>query len=165
MIADAASIQGPGAARLAVSASTPVNFSASRGSPMTPVEARNTSLGRQPTTSATIAADSLVVSRPRFPVKALALPELTRSARALPDLSAALHQSTGADGHFERVKTPATVVPLSKTASSTSRRFLYLTPASAAAKRTPPMAGRGGKAAGASGDTATIPRALTSAWR
>ena len=40
MIAFAASIQGPGAARAAQSASTPSNFVASSGSPMTPVEAR-----------------------------------------------------------------------------------------------------------------------------
>ena len=47
-------------------------------------------------------------SRPVLPVNALALPELTTSARALPPLSLARHHSTGADGHFERVSTPAT---------------------------------------------------------
>ena len=82
------------------------------------------------------------VSRPRLPVKALALPELTRSARAFPPASAVLHQSTGAEGHFERVKTPATSVPLSKTARRTSVRFLYLMPASAVAKRTPAIGGK-----------------------
>ena len=56
-----------------------------------------------------MSAVSLVASRPLRPVKALALPELTTSARALPPLSLARHQSTGADGHFDRVKTPATV--------------------------------------------------------
>ena len=49
-------------------------------------------------------------------------------ARAAPpplaDPSLARHHSTGADGHFDRVKTPATVVPLSITASSTSVRPL-----------------------------------------
>ena len=44
---------------------------------MTPVEARKTSLGLQPTISATMPAETFVVSRPRLPVKALALPELT----------------------------------------------------------------------------------------
>ena len=46
------------------------------------------------------------------------------SARALPPLSFARHHSTGADGHLERVNTPATTVPLSITASSTSVRPL-----------------------------------------
>src|SRR5260221_7503967 len=156
MIADAASSHGPAAARFAVSASTPANFAGSSGSPITPVEARNTSFGLQSRIFATRSAEIFVVSRPRLPVKALALPELTSSARALPDFSAALHQSTGADGQRDVVKTPATVVPLSKTARSTSRRFLYLIPASAAANRTPPIAGRFGKAAGASGETAVI---------
>jgi hypothetical protein len=59
-----------------------------------------------------------------LPVKALALPELTTSARALPDFSLARHHSTGADGHFDFVNTPATVVPGSSSASRTSVRPL-----------------------------------------
>jgi hypothetical protein len=59
-----------------------------------------------------------------LPVKALALPELTTSARALPPFSRARHHSTGAEGHFDLVNTPATVVPLSISASSTSVRPL-----------------------------------------
>ena len=47
-------------------------------------------------------------SRPLRPVKALALPELTTTARALPPRRFALQKSTGADGHFDVVKTPAT---------------------------------------------------------
>ncbi len=89
---------------------------------MTPVEARNTSSGLQPAALAAISAVSSVAARPDLPVKALALPELTTSARAPPPLSRARHQSTGADGHFERVRTPATVVPASNSASSTSVR-------------------------------------------
>ena len=48
---------------------------------------------------------------PFLPVKAFALPELTTSARALPVLMYLRHHSTGADGHFDLVNTPATVVP------------------------------------------------------
>ena len=96
---------------------------------MTPVEARKTSPVLQPAVLAAICAVSLVAARPLLPVKALALPELTTSARAkffadLPGLRLARHHSTGADGHFERVNTPATVVPSSNSASSTSVRPL-----------------------------------------
>ena len=130
MIAFAAPIQSPGAAASARSASTPSNLVASSGSPITPVEARNTSLTLQPTALAAIEAVNAVDCRPVLPVKALALPEFTTSARANPPLedpprpSLARHHSTGADGHFDLVKTPATVVPLSITASSTSVRPL-----------------------------------------
>src|SRR5581483_6304506 len=157
MMARAASGHDAGDRRFAVSPTTPLNFSGSSGSPITPVEARNTSFGRQPSASATIAAESFTVSRPRLPVKALALPELTRSPRALPPESAALHQSTGADGHFERVKTPATSVPLSKATRSTSVRFRYLIPASAVARPMPAIGGSSGYDFGASGETPGIP--------
>src|SRR4029077_9032777 len=124
MIALAALIQSSGAALSANVASTPSNLVASSGSPITPVEARKTSLMLQPTALAAIEAVSVVDCRPVLPVKALALPELTTSARApledLPRASLARHHSTGADGHFDWVKTPATVVPLSITASITS---------------------------------------------
>jgi hypothetical protein len=134
MIALAALIHSPGTACPARVPSTPSNLVASSGSPITPVEARNTSAGLQPSALAAIAAVSAVDCRPVLPVKALALPELTTSARAKPALefpledlpppSLARHHSTGADGHFDRVKTPATAVPLSITASSTSVRSL-----------------------------------------
>src|SRR5258707_3358033 len=126
MMAFAASIHSPGAAFSASVPSTPLNLVASSGSPITPVDARNTSLGLHPSALAAIEAVSGVACRPVLPVKALALPEFTTSARAnppledLPPLSLARHHSTGADGHFDWVKTPATVVPLSMTASSTS---------------------------------------------
>ena len=83
-----------------------------------------------PSALAAIEAVSVVACRPVLPVKALALPEFTTSARADPALEEPLrpnlarHHSTGADGHFDLVKTPATVVPLSMTASSTSVRPL-----------------------------------------
>jgi hypothetical protein len=59
-----------------------------------------------------------------LPVKALALPALMTTARARPALRFLTHQSTGAERDFEEVKQPATVVPGSTTASSTSGRFL-----------------------------------------
>ena len=68
--------------------------------------------------------------------------------------SFAWQSSTGADRVAERVNTPATVLPGTSSASITSVRFLYFTPACAAAKVTPSMTGRSGKAAGASGETA-----------
>src|SRR6185503_9080616 len=81
------------------------------GSPITPVEARNTLAGAQPTAREVMSAVSRQASRPLLPVNALALPELTTSARGFAPFSRALHHSTGADGHFERVKTPAATVP------------------------------------------------------
>ena len=101
---------------------TPSNAAAGSGSPITPVEARNTSPILQPTAPAAILAVNAQASRPFLPVNALALPELTTSARARPPLTRARHHSTGADGHFERVNTPATLAPSSNTASITSVR-------------------------------------------
>src|SRR5258708_6814980 len=130
MMALAALIQSPGAAVSESVASTPSNLVASSGSPITPVDARYTSLVLQPTALAAIDAVRPVDCLPVLPVKALALPEFTTSARADPPLedpplaSLARHHSTGADGHFDLVKTPATVVPLSITASRTSVRPL-----------------------------------------
>src|SRR6266567_3534651 len=124
----AAATHSPGAACSASVPSTPLNLVASNGSPITPVEARNTSPELHPTALAAIDAVSAVACRPVLPVKALALPEFTTSARAnppledLPPFNLARHHSTGADGHFDLVKTPATAVPLSITASSTSVR-------------------------------------------
>src|SRR5690606_19025461 len=58
-----------------------------------------------------------------------------------------------AEGHFEVVNTPATVVPGSNSASSTSVRPLYRMPASAVAMRTPAIAGMSGTSVGARGET------------
>src|ERR1700745_4358633 len=101
---------------------TAPNLVASSGSPITPVDARKTSDGLQPAALGAVSAGELVCARRGVPVKALALPELTTSARAAPALRCARHQSTGADGHFDRVKTPATLVPCSNRANSTSGR-------------------------------------------
>ena len=124
MIAFAASSQPSGAARATRSSSMPLNLVASSGSPITPVEARKILPGLVAAALAAIAAVSVVACLPVLPVKALALPELTTSARASPPFSTARHQSTAALGHFDLVNTPATVVPLSNSASSTSVRFL-----------------------------------------
>jgi hypothetical protein len=80
-------------------------------SPITPVEARKTCLGGQPTRSAAACAVATQATRPARPVKTLAFPALTTTARALAPFSAARHQSTGAPGQRLRVKTPAAVVP------------------------------------------------------
>ena len=96
MIALAAPIHSPGAACSASVPSTPLNLVASSGSPITPVEARNTSLGLQPTALAAIDAVSAVACRPVLPVKALALPEFTTSARADPPLKILVTAELGA---------------------------------------------------------------------
>ena len=141
---------------------------ASSGSPITPVEARNTSPSEQPAAAAPALPVIAVVSRPFLPVKALALPELTTSSRALPPARFSRQKSTGADGHLERVKTPATSVPSSKTMARTSVRPLYLMPASAVAMRTPSITGILGYFFGASGEIVVdmVPRTgdVTETW-
>ena len=110
-------------------------------------------MGVDPAALAASAAVSGVACRPVLPVKALALPEFTTSARAWPRPSLARHHSTGADGHFDRVKTPATSVPSSNTINRRSVRFLYLIPASAVRMRTPSSAGSVTYFCGARGET------------
>ena len=122
MMALAASWMPSGDAAETSPSSTPSNFFASSGSPMTPVEDRKICFSGTPVAAAASLAEKAAASAPTLPVKALALPELTSSARALPCARRARHQSTGADGHFEVVKTPATWVPLSNSASMTSVR-------------------------------------------
>ena len=122
MMARAASTQPSPCAACVRASNTPPNLRASSGSPMTPVDARKTSPGLQSTALAARSAVSLVAARPFLPVNALALPELTTRARARPGFSRARHHSTGAEGHLERVKTPATVVPGASNASITSVR-------------------------------------------
>ena len=152
MIALAASRKAFGVAPCTSPSITPVNCVALSGSPITPVEARKTSAVLHPVAFAARAAVKRAASRPDFPVKALALPELTTSARALPPFTFARHHSTGADGHLERVKTPATVVPGASSAIRTSVRSLYLIPAAAVASRTPAIAGMSGTFLGARGE-------------
>src|SRR5258708_24327929 len=153
MIALAASRKRPGTAFSTSPSSTPSKRSAGSGSPITPVEARKTSPGWQPDACAASLAVIAVAARPLLPVNALALPELTTSARAFPALSFSRHHSTGADGHFERVVTAATVVPSANKASSTAVRPLYLMPAAPVARRTPATSGISGTFLGAKGET------------
>ncbi len=127
MMARAAARKWPACARSVRPSITAPNLLASSGSPITPVEARKISFVLQPAALAARSAVSLVARRPLLPVKALALPELTTSARAkffedLPAFRCARHHSTGADGHLDVVNTPAAVVPSSNSASSTSVR-------------------------------------------
>src|SRR5580765_4195666 len=89
----------------------PVIFAHGSGSPITPVEASRTLSGEQPSAADAASATRFAASAPALPVKAFALPLLTTSARATPDDSRRLHQSTGADGMRDLVKTPATCVP------------------------------------------------------
>ncbi len=154
MIALAASMKRSAVAPATMPSITPSNALALSGSPITPVDARKTSSVLQPAAFEAMRAVKITASRPFLPVNALALPELTTSARALPALTLARHHSTGADGHFDVVKTPAQVVPLSNSASSTSVRLAYLMPAAAVASRTPAIAGMSGTCCGARGETA-----------
>ena len=96
MIALAASNQKSATAFSVMSLRTPANFVASSGSPMTPVEARNTSPVAHPTACDADCAVSSVAALPFLPVKALALPELTTTARARPPDRFWRQKSTGA---------------------------------------------------------------------
>ena len=106
--------------------------SAGSGSPITPVEATKTWSGGTPSAPAVAATVASTAARPFAPVKALALPELTRIAKPPAGRSAAIcsassfssHQSTGAERVAERVKTPAIAAPGAISASITSSRPL-----------------------------------------
>ena len=152
MIARAASSHRSPLAETVIWSRTVANLVASSGSPITPVDARNTSPSEHPTAAAAAFAVSSVAARPFCPVNALALPELTTSALALPPARFARQKSTGAEGHFDVVKTPATAAGLSNTISMTSVRFLYLIPAAAVSMRTPAIGGRSAYELGAKGE-------------
>ncbi len=124
MMARAASAIPSSRASATSRSSTPSNRVASSGSPMTPVEARKISLAGAPLACPAILAVSSVEATPVRPVKALALPELTTSSRALPPERFRRHQSTGAEGQRDVVKTPATAVFSGMTATVTSVRPL-----------------------------------------
>ena len=123
MMARAASRNRPGAASAASRPRCVAKGAGSSGSPMTPVEARNTSSTRQPTAAAAASALARTASRPFMPVKALALPELTTSARARPPARRSRSHSTGADAQREVVNTPATTAAGSKRIRSRSVRL------------------------------------------
>src|SRR5262249_47682841 len=87
-----------------------------------------------------------------LPVNAFALPLLTTRTRAVPPGSCRRHQSTGAEGALDLVKTPATWVPGAMTTNKRSLRSRYLMPAWPVASLTPASGGRLAGALGASGD-------------
>src|SRR6185437_7115685 len=97
MIASAAARQPPAAPSSARAPRILVILPAGSGSPITPVEARNTSPGLQPTMAAADSATSRAPSRPCLPVQASELPLLPTNARAVPEPRLALHHSTGAE--------------------------------------------------------------------
>ena len=79
----------------------------SSGSPMTPVEAMKISLGRAPIALAAASATWATAAAPTPPVKALALPELTISARADPSAqmgAAPVDRGRGALGAGEHAR-------------------------------------------------------------
>ena len=97
--------------------------SSGRVSPMTPVDARCTDAASTSKAAAIVSAVSLAEVAPAVPVNALALPLLHTTARAVPLGRIERLQSTGADGQSDLVKTPATVVPSSRSAVNRSARF------------------------------------------
>ena len=99
------------------------NMLVSSGSPITPVDAIITASGSQPSAVATPLQQSVTAAMPPAPVKALALPALTRMARGgLPAATRCRHQSTGAAAVSDRVKTAASAVPSPKRIRSMSSR-------------------------------------------
>src|SRR5215831_364501 len=68
-------------------------FSAGGGSPITPVEEMNTSLGSQPSSLAVAAAVVSTISLPARPVKTFELPELTTIPRTFPPGRQSRHQT------------------------------------------------------------------------
>ena len=79
-------------------------------SPITPVEARKTCLGGQPTRSAAACAVATQATRPARPVKTLAFPALTTTARMPSSVQRSRHRSTGADWVPDAVNRAALVV-------------------------------------------------------
>ena len=115
------------------------------GTPMTPVEDTKTCSSRHPNALATCATICSTASRPRWPVKALELPALTISARALPCLTWMRPISTSLEAQADLVKTPATAVPSASSAKVRSARFQSLYPARATRNVTPSIDGSSGK--------------------
>jgi hypothetical protein len=87
-----------------------------------------------------------------MPVNAFALPELTTSMRAFPPSMFARQKSTAAEGHFDRVKTPAATVPGSNVITMRSVLPRYFIPACAVAILTPSNGGITGSFFGAKGE-------------
>ena len=144
MIVAAASSHPHGSA--AKAASSPASaLSMGSGTPITPVDATNTSDGTHPIADAARAAIASTAARPRCPVNALEFPAFTTSARACPSTSACRHHSTSGDGHRLLVSTPATLVPSARVTNVRSHRSHALYRARATRRPTPAMAGMAGK--------------------
>ena len=100
---------------------------------------------------------SFTASRPRLPVKALALPELTTSARAMPCASRSRHQSTGADAVFDLVSTPATAgAGIEQREQQVDAAGIADAGRGRSRCARPSMAGRCGSTFGAKGETVPI---------
>ncbi len=123
MIARAASAQASPRRLGARLDSRPVILSSGSGSPITPVEATKASSGAQLNSRPVASTVRLTEASPIRPVNALALPELTTIARALPPGRQARHQSTGADDVSDLVSAPPIVVPGCSSTTSRSVRF------------------------------------------
>ena len=122
MMARAATSQAPASSLPITVDKASVILASSRGTPIVPVEATNTSVVLQPRSRAAFFVVRSTEATPATPLKALALPELTITSRALPPLRPFWHQSTGAEAVSERVNTPATVVPGASSATIRSSR-------------------------------------------
>src|SRR5208337_1103506 len=108
---------------------------------MTPVDATRISDWKTPSAFAAARAVSWEVRSPARPVQALALPELTITARARPPLARRFcrERTTGAAATRFVVKTPAPVVPgaSEKINARSSALLTFLIPAATAAPRNP----------------------------
>ena len=122
IIAVAASqkLSGDGERRPAAEGIPAASFSRGRKRPITPVEQTSTSSGEQSSRFATSAVIHRASSSPRVPVQALALPELTITARAVARGKRERETFTGAPHTRLVVKTPTAVDGLSAANSARS---------------------------------------------
>ena len=129
----------PPAASPAPAARSPASTrSIGSGTPITPVEPTATCAGSRPVSSAASSCIRAASRRPAAPVAALALPELTATARSAARSQRSRQSSTGAAWVPERVKRAALVASgESQASSATSRSPLGLMPAATPAARNP----------------------------
>ncbi|CAI8205158.1 MAG: Uncharacterised protein [SAR116 cluster bacterium] len=124
-------------------------MAASSGSPITPVEATMMASGAQPRERASAVVDSEMVCLPAAPVKALALPALTRMAEmAVPSASRSRDHSTGGAAVSDCVNTAASVLPSAQRISIRSSRPAYFSPVAAVPSDRPAIAGMSGNVSG-----------------
>ena len=143
MTARAASFAACGERSSAAAAmGTPVvKCSSESGTPMTPVEHSSTSSASHPSSRATSSAVERATSQPGAPVEALALPELSTTARARPSATCSRETCTGAAQNLFCVKVAAQTHVSSAATKARSRRLgSPLNPAAMPAARTPSAA-------------------------